>query len=150
MMKDILPFETVVLDDEDSALVIIDQTRLPNETVTLRLRELADIREAIRTLQVRGAPAIGVAAAFGLYLVMKKSKATSFAAFAAELQSARDSLNSARPTAVNLSWALERMEQPRTGKKNSRFKRSSKRCVTNAWRSTKKISGCASRSASTG
>ena len=67
-MKDILPFETVALDDANDALVLIDQTKLPNEVVMLRLKKLSDIREAIRSLQVRGAPAIGVAAAFGLYL----------------------------------------------------------------------------------
>ncbi len=109
-MKDVLPFATVALDDADSALVIIDQTKLPGETVILRLYDLSEFREAIRSLQVRGAPAIGVAAAFGLYLAVKHSKATSFASFAAELKVARDSLNSARPTAVNLSWALKRME----------------------------------------
>ncbi|HPJ01821.1 MAG TPA: S-methyl-5-thioribose-1-phosphate isomerase [Candidatus Limiplasma sp.] len=109
-MNDILPFETVTLDDENSALVLIDQTRLPNDVVMLRLQALEDIREAIRSLQVRGAPAIGVAAAFGLYLAAKQSKATTFADFAAELKSASDTLNTARPTAVNLSWALRRME----------------------------------------
>ncbi|MBN1777628.1 MAG: S-methyl-5-thioribose-1-phosphate isomerase [Clostridiales bacterium] len=110
-MKDILPFETVALNDEDSALVIVDQTKLPNEAEILRLKELPDIRNAIRTLQVRGAPAIGVAAAFGLYLAVKHSEARTFEAFAAELKAAKDSLNTARPTAVNLSWALNRMEK---------------------------------------
>jgi len=109
-MKNILPYETVTLDDEDSALVIIDQTKLPNDVVILRLHELSDIRSAIAALQVRGAPAIGVAAAFGLYLAVKHSGARTFEAFAAELKAAKDSLNSARPTAANLSWALNRME----------------------------------------
>ena len=109
-MNDILPFDTVSLDDENSALVLIDQTLLPNDVVMLRLQSLEDIREAIRSLQVRGAPAIGVAAAFGLYLAAKQCKAKTFAAFAAELKSASDALNTARPTAVNLSWALRRME----------------------------------------
>ena len=109
-MKDILPFQTVALDDADNALVIIDQTKLPGETVILRLHTLSEFREAIRSLQVRGAPAIGVAAAFGLYLAVKQSEATAFEDFAAELAAAKDSLNGARPTAVNLSWALNRME----------------------------------------
>ena len=69
-----------------------------------------EIRNAIKTLQVRGAPAIGVAAAFGLYLAAKQSTAETFAAFAGELKAAKEYLASARPTAVNLSWALNRME----------------------------------------
>jgi methylthioribose-1-phosphate isomerase len=109
-MKEFLPFETVALDDQDDALLIVDQTKLPNEVVTLRLRELTDIREAIRSLKVRGAPAIGVAAAFGLYLAVKQSGAAAFDAFFVELKAAKYSLSGARPTAVNLSWALSRME----------------------------------------
>ncbi|MBE0600194.1 MAG: S-methyl-5-thioribose-1-phosphate isomerase [Firmicutes bacterium] len=109
-MKHVLPFQTVALDDARSELVIVDQTRLPGETVILRLSTLAEFREAIRSLQVRGAPAIGVAAAFGLYLAVKQINAPTFALFAAQLKAAKDSLNSARPTAVNLSWALRRME----------------------------------------
>ena len=110
MMNDILPFETVTLDDEDSAFVIIDQTRLPSDVVMLHLHELYEFREAIRSLQVRGAPAIGVAAAFGLYLAVKQSKATTYEAFTGELKAAKESLSGARPTAVNLAWALNRME----------------------------------------
>ncbi len=109
-MRDILPYETVALDDADSALVIIDQTRLPGAVEMLRLHTQDEIRNAIRSLQVRGAPAIGVAAAFGLYLSAKQSRARTFAAFAAELNAAKEYLESARPTAVNLPWALSRME----------------------------------------
>ncbi len=109
-MRDILPYETVTLDDADSALVIIDQTRLPGSVTMLRLHDQAEIRNAICSLQVRGAPAIGIAAAFGLYLAAKQSTAQTFDTFAAELKAAKETLASARPTAVNLSWALNRME----------------------------------------
>ena len=109
-MREFLPYATIALDDADSAVVMIDQTKLPNTVEFLRLRDTAGIRDAIRSLQVRGAPAIGVTAAFGLYLAAKQSKAITFEAFAAELKTAKECLAAARPTAVNLSWALERME----------------------------------------
>jgi methylthioribose-1-phosphate isomerase len=100
----------VTLDDEAGALVVLDQTRLPSETVFLRLRTVEEIRKAIYELRVRGAPAIGIAAAYGAYLGVRSSSATSHAALAAELSHAAKILASARPTAVNLSWALQRME----------------------------------------
>lgn len=106
----IMDYETVALDDERSALVILDQTRLPGEIAVLRLTELEDIRDAIYLLKVRGAPAIGVAAGFGLYLAAKGIKADSFEEFYPPFQRAMNRLNAARPTAVNLSWALSRME----------------------------------------
>ncbi len=107
--KDKLGFETVALDDEASALVIIDQTRLPNERSILRLTTQKEIWDAIYLLQVRGAPAIGVAAAYGIYLAAKEIDTTDYDVFAKKFAEARDYLNSARPTAVNLSWALSRM-----------------------------------------
>ncbi len=67
----IMNIETVALDDDNSALVIIDQTRLPNHTELVSLKSQESIRGAIYRLQVRGAPAIGVAAAFGVYLAAK-------------------------------------------------------------------------------
>ena len=113
-MSNILSYETVSLDEHENALVILDQTRLPNEIVMLHLTDIADIRKAIYTLQVRGAPAIGIAAAFGLYLTAKsihaKNSSESREEFLARLHEAKEYLNSARPTAVNLSWALSRME----------------------------------------
>ena len=109
-MNSILTYETVSLDDQNSALVILNQTRLPNEIITLRLKTLPEIWQAIYTLQVRGAPAIGIAAAFGLYLAAKSIDTDNHALFLTRLHEAKDYLNSARPTAVNLSWALTRME----------------------------------------
>lgn len=110
-MSDILELYPVSLDEDNQALVILDQTRLPNETLLLSLREPAEIREAIAMLRVRGAPAIGIAAAMGLYVASLRIKADSRDAFFAELASIKAFLAGARPTAVNLAWALNRMEQ---------------------------------------
>lgn len=109
-MKSILDYETVALADERDAIVIIDQTLLPGTTKLIDLKTGEEIWNAIYLLQVRGAPAIGVCAGFGIYLLMKHSTATSKEDFLKELKKNKDYLNSSRPTAVNLSWALERME----------------------------------------
>ena len=109
-MKNILDYETVALVDEDDAIEIIDQTLLPGKTEIIRLHTGKEIWDAIYLLQVRGAPAIGVTAGFGIYLLMKHSEAGSYDGFMKELGEKSDYLNSSRPTAVNLSWALKRME----------------------------------------
>lgn len=109
--KNILSYDTVALDDENSALVILNQTKLPNEVEVLSLTEQEDIWNAIYLLQVRGAPAIGVAAAIGIYLAAKGIEADTFDDFYEQFKSAKDYLASARPTAVNLFWALDRMEK---------------------------------------
>lgn len=103
--------DPVWLDDKNSALMVLDQTELPNETKVLCLKEQKDIWNAIHTLQVRGAPAIGIAAAMGLYLAAKAIDTNSYGVFEKELKAASAYLATARPTAVNLFWALERMEQ---------------------------------------
>lgn len=110
IMKSILDYETVSLIDEDDALEIIDQTLLPGKIEIIRLHTAKEIWDAIYLLQVRGAPAIGVSAGMGLYLLMKHSKAGSYEEFIKELDEKSDYLNSSRPTAVNLSWALKRMK----------------------------------------
>ena len=110
-MASILDYETVALIDEDDAIEIIDQTLLPGTTKMIRLHTGQEIWDAIYLLQVRGAPAIGVTAGFGLYLLMKHSNAGTYDEFMNELQEKSDYLNSSRPTAVNLSWALNRMKQ---------------------------------------
>ena len=107
----IMNYETVALDDAQSALVILNQTKLPYEVEVLRLTEQKDIWNAIYLLQVRGAPAIGVAAGFGVYLAAKAIQAETYADFTAQFKAAKEYLDSSRPTAVNLSWALNRMEQ---------------------------------------
>ncbi len=109
MEKKILAYDTVALDEAGAALVIIDQTKLPNEFTQLRLTEQADIWDAIYRLKVRGAPAIGVAAAYGAYLAARAIDTDDYGTFAGAFRKACDYLNSSRPTAVNLSWALARM-----------------------------------------
>ncbi len=155
--KTILDYETVSLDIETDELVIIDQTLLPGKTEIIRLKTAQEIWDAIYLLKVRGAPAIGVAAAMGIYILAKQiavekgmlcdnadvvsnadaakkagavhsadavhsagaihsagavqsASADMYNIFYAEFVKQKDYLNSARPTAVNLSWALNRME----------------------------------------
>ncbi len=108
--KSIMDYDTVALDEENHALVIIDQTKLPYNTEILSLTKQEDIWSAIYLLQVRGAPAIGVAAAIGIYLAAREIEASDFEEFYQKFRKAKDYLDSARPTAVNLSWALKRME----------------------------------------
>lgn len=109
--KNILEYETVDLDDNDNSVVIIDQTKLPGKTEIIRLHTAQEIWEAIYLLKVRGAPAIGVAAAFGIYVLAKGIKETEFEAFFGKFKEYKEYLDSSRPTAVNLSWALNRMEK---------------------------------------
>lgn len=109
--KNIMEYETVTLDDENDALVILDQTKLPERAELISLHNGKEIWDAIYLLKVRGAPAIGVAAAFGLYLLAKGIRTDDYETFYQELCRQKEYLNSARPTAVNLSWALGRMEQ---------------------------------------
>ena len=104
-----IKYDTVWLDEETEALAIIDQTKLPGRTEILFLSSAEDIFEAIFTLRVRGAPAIGVAAAIGIYAVMRRFDTVDTVEFRAEFDRVRKYLVSARPTAVNLSWALSRM-----------------------------------------
>ena len=104
-------FDTVDLDEERQALAIIDQTKLPSKMEMIYLTKQEDIWDAIYLLKVRGAPAIGVAAAIGIYLAAKDIKADSYEDFLAQFRKAKDYLDSSRPTAVNLSWALKRQEK---------------------------------------
>ncbi len=104
------PFYTIALDDENDALKIIDQTLLPGETFYLSLTHIEDIWEAINRLRVRGAPAIGIAAAYGVYLATKSSLPQTHDELNRAFQNHKAYLSTARPTAVNLFWALDRME----------------------------------------
>ena len=100
----------VKLDDENSSMVVLDQTLLPNEVVFLQLKEQEEIWEAIYELRVRGAPAIGITAGYGVYLGAKQSQAENYNELAKDFAKAKEYLATARPTAVNLFWALDRME----------------------------------------
>ena len=110
MTNSVSVIQSVRLDDEKSAVIVLDQTVLPNKKDFLELKELKDVWDAIYHLKVRGAPAIGIAAAYGVYLGAKQSTAETYEAFYADFMKAKDYLASSRPTAVNLFWALDRME----------------------------------------
>jgi methylthioribose-1-phosphate isomerase len=96
---------------EDDAVVMIDQRKLPAEEVYVRCKTAAEVARAIKTMVIRGAPAIGVAAAMGIALGMRRSKATGTQKFAAEFHKICESMAATRPTAVNLFWAIERMRR---------------------------------------
>ena len=100
-MHDLTPEQIVRLEDLTPArVVLLDQRRLPDEVVELTCSSAAEVADAIRVMAVRGAPAIGVAAAYGLALAAARGE---------DLDAAEAALASSRPTAVNLRWALERM-----------------------------------------
>lgn len=103
--------ETVRLNRASNRLLIVDQTRFPNEKVVLELQTLDEMVVAIQTLQVRGAPAIGVAAALGLSVLAGESRETDAEQFKAEFLENADAIERARPTAVNLAWAVGQMRE---------------------------------------
>jgi methylthioribose-1-phosphate isomerase len=95
--------QSIWYDPERDTVKIVDQTRLPHDLMLLELASLQDACRAISSMQVRGAPLIGVTAAYGVYLGLREE--------AAELEVIVDQLAATRPTAVNLSWALNRCQQ---------------------------------------
>ena len=96
---------------KNDVVVMIDQTKLPNELVYVNFTDYRDVADAIRNLVVRGAPAIGVSAAFGLALATLQSKAKTTEDLLSDLEQARKILHETRPTAVNLAWGLEKIMQ---------------------------------------
>jgi methylthioribose-1-phosphate isomerase len=94
---------------EEGRVRMLDQTRLPEETLILDLHTVEEVAEAIRSMRVRGAPAIGVTAALGLALAAHAARSEPPEAFRRRLTEAAARLRGTRPTAVNLSWALERL-----------------------------------------
>lgn len=97
------------IDWEKGRIRIIDQTELPHKLSLFHIDSIQKLREAICKMRIRGAPALGVAAAFGVVLGMQDSKAENFSQFKHEVKKVCEFLRSSRPTAVNLSWALNRM-----------------------------------------
>lgn len=108
-LKQVTHIDNVRLSDDGRAVRILDQSLLPNETIYLELQTPEELYEAIATLRVRGAPAIGIFAGYALYVLSLQTKTTSYADFLAECQKNRDYLNSSRPTAVNLRHMLDRV-----------------------------------------
>jgi methylthioribose-1-phosphate isomerase len=102
---DLSPHDIVRLEEDGPAVVLLDQRRLPDAAVELECRTIPELAEAIRTLAVRGAPAIGVAAAYGMALAALRGD---------DLREAERTLAASRPTAINLFWALERMREDPT------------------------------------
>ncbi len=98
------PYRSIWLNKNGWAADIIDQTRLPHEFVVRTLVSMQDAAEAISVMRVRGAPLIGATAAYGLALAMRENASDEY------LQEAAGILLATRPTAVNLRWALERMQ----------------------------------------
>jgi methylthioribose-1-phosphate isomerase len=96
---------------EGDAVVMIDQRKLPAQEVYVRCKTAPEVARAIKTMVIRGAPAIGVAAGMGLALGMRQSKATGTQKFAAEFHKTCELLAATRPTAVNLFWAIDRMRR---------------------------------------
>lgn len=94
---------------EDGVVVIIDQTKLPNEVILEELRSSSEMASAIKEMKVRGAPLIGVSAAYGLALTAFHSKAEKRKDLMKELGKSAEALRKTRPTAVNLFWALDRI-----------------------------------------
>src|SRR5687768_5120970 len=96
---------------KDDAVVMIDQRKLPASEIYVSCKTATEVAKAIKTMVIRGAPAIGVAAAMGIALGMKRSKATGTKQFATEFQKTCDLMAATRPTAVNLFWAIDRMNR---------------------------------------
>ncbi|HTL42784.1 MAG TPA: S-methyl-5-thioribose-1-phosphate isomerase [Vicinamibacterales bacterium] len=96
---------------QDDVIVMVDQRKLPAQEVYVRCRNAQEVAKAIRTMVIRGAPAIGVAAAMGIALGMKKSAARGTRQYAVEFQKTCEMMAATRPTAVNLFWAIDRMKR---------------------------------------
>jgi methylthioribose-1-phosphate isomerase len=109
-LNDLQPHRIVRL--EDDAVVVLDQRRLPDEEAERRCTSAVEVAEAIRTLAVRGAPAIGIAAAYGLALAAERGE---------DLDAAYETLSASRPTAVNLRWALDAMRDDPTRERAERI-----------------------------
>ena len=107
----IMDIDTVSYDEKQQKIIIIDQTLLPNEIKILSISTAQEMWDAIYLLQVRGAPAIGVFAGFAIYRLAMDMPKDNIDVFDQAFAKQKDYLNSSRPTAVNLSWALKRMEQ---------------------------------------
>jgi methylthioribose-1-phosphate isomerase len=99
------------IDLQDDAIIMVDQRKLPSQEIYVRCRTAPEVAKAIRTMVIRGAPAIGVAAAYGIALGMKRSTAKGTRQFAVDFQKTCDLMAGTRPTAVNLFWAIERMKR---------------------------------------
>src|SRR5947208_11482910 len=119
-MAELAPEQVVRLEQDGPAVVLLDQRRLPDEVVEVRCATAAEVADAIRDMVVRGAPAIGIAAAYGLALAALRGN---------DLAAAEETLAGSRPTAVNLPWALARMrEEPTPARARALHEEEVERC----------------------
>src|SRR6478752_4586635 len=98
------------IERHGDVIVMVDQRKLPGQELYVRCRTPQEVAKAIRTMVIRGAPAIGVAAAMGIALGMRRSTAKGTRQFAVEFQKTCDLMAGTRPTAVNLFWAIDRLK----------------------------------------
>ncbi len=110
-VKSVFPYDSVELSPNGREVIILDQSQLPNQERFLHLTTAEQIFYAITRLKVRGAPAIGIAAAFGLAMCVNRFRTRSLQALEKEFLRVKHYLYISRPTAVNLMWALDRMER---------------------------------------
>lgn len=110
-IRKVTHIDNVKLSEDGKSVIIIDQTLLPNRTEYLRLSSAKEMWEAIYKLRVRGAPAIGICAGYSIYCLSQNIRTEDYQEYLREFRTQKEYLNSARPTAVNLSWALNRMEK---------------------------------------
>ncbi len=103
--------DNIRLSKDDDFISIIDQTKVPAFLEYKKIRTLEEAYQAIKKLEVRGAPAIGIFAGYTMYLLSRKDENLAYEDFLRNFRKNREYLNSSRPTAVNLSWALKRMEE---------------------------------------
>jgi len=103
--------KTLTMEWTGESLILVDQRKLPLEEVYVECEDFMDVARAIKEMIVRGAPAIGATAAFGYVLGVKDSKGSSFEEVLEKMKKVKEVLSKTRPTAVNLFWALDRMEK---------------------------------------
>ena len=110
-IKEVTHIDNIKLSEDRKSVIIIDQTRLPNHIEYISLDTPEGCYEAILKLRVRGAPAIGIFAGYSMYVLARKMTDLPYGKFLQEFRKQKEYINSCRPTAVNLSWALRRMEK---------------------------------------
>lgn len=110
-VKQVIHIDNIKLSEDKKSVTIIDQTQLPNRMAYLSMNRAEDCYDAILKLKVRGAPAIGIFAGYAIFVLTQQFADKNYEEFSEEFHRLKEYLNSSRPTAVNLSWALNRMEQ---------------------------------------
>ena len=110
-LSNVTHIDNIRLGEDEKSGIIIDQAQLPNRVVYLTINTEEDCWQAIKKLQIRGAPAIGIFAGYSMYVLAQQYADLPYDKFKQEFHRQREYLNSSRPTAVNLNWALTRVEK---------------------------------------